>query len=45
MPFISASRKRVRVGYISAFDGYITGLTIDDANNYERLSPGTVFIF
>ena len=45
MPFISASRDRVRVGYISEFDGYISGLSIDDANNYEKLSPGTIFIF
>ena len=45
MPFIVASRERVRVGYISKFDGYISGLSIDDANNHEKLSPGTVFIF
>ena len=45
MPFIAASRDRVRVGYISEFDGYISGLSIDDANNYEKLSPGTIFIF
>ena len=45
MPFITASRERIRVGYISKFDGYISGLSIDDANAYEKLSPGTTFIF
>ena len=45
MPFIAASRERIRVGYISKFDGYISGLSIDDANNHEKLSPGTTFIF
>jgi len=45
MPFIAASRERIRVGYISKFDGYISGLSIDDANSHEKLSPGTTFIF
>lgn len=35
----------VKVGYISKTDGYVSGLTISDANSYERLNPGTVYIF
>jgi len=35
----------VKVGYISKTDGYISGLTISDANSYERLNPGTIYIF
>ena len=35
----------IKIGYIDEIEGYITGLTIAQANNYERLNPGTIFIF
>ena len=35
----------VRVGYISTTRGYISGLTVCDANDYANLNPGTTFIF
>ena len=35
----------IKVGYISQTDGYISGLSVSDANTYERLNPGTVYIF
>lgn len=35
----------VRVGYISTTRGYVSGLTICDANDYVNLNPGTTFIF
>ena len=35
----------IKIGYIDELEGYITGLTIAQANNYERLNPGTIFIF
>jgi hypothetical protein len=34
----------IRVGYISPSDGYITGITVAQANTYEKLNPGTIFI-
>lgn len=33
------------IGYIDENAGYIHGLTIAQANDYERLNPGTIFIF
>jgi len=35
----------LRVGYISKTEGYISDLTISQANIHERLNPGTTFIF
>jgi len=35
----------LRVGYIDPINGYVSNLTIEQANQYERLRPGTIFIF
>ena len=35
----------LRVGYIDSMNGYVSNLTIEQANQYEKLRPGTVFIF
>jgi len=45
MPFTSTSTNNIKVGYVSKFEGYISGLTIQEANDYENLSEGTTFIF
>ena len=45
MPIQPPSRDNIKVGYISQFDGYVQGLTIEEANNYEKMSPGTTFVF
>jgi len=45
MPIQPSSRDNIKVGYISKFSGYVRGLTIEEANNHERMSPGTTFIF
>jgi len=45
MNILPPSTDLIKVGYISKTDGYIRGLTISDANNYERSNPGTVYIF
>ena len=34
----------LRVGYISPDTGYVTGITICEANEYAKLNPGTIFI-
>ena len=33
------------VGYISETEGYVRGLLVPEANEYEKNNPGTVFIF
>lgn len=35
----------IRVGYISPTDGYVTDISVEEANAYERLVPGTIYIF
>ena len=40
----SISLDNIKVGYITD-DGYVSGVSIDDANAYEKLNPETVFIF
>jgi len=35
----------VTVGYIDPEKGYIDGVSIDDANKYAKLNPGTLFLF
>ena len=45
MPIQPPSKDNIKVGYISQTGGYIKGLTIEEANNYEKLSPRTTFIF
>ena len=45
MPIQPLSRDNIKVGYISQFEGYVSGLTIEEANNYEKMSPETTFVF
>ena len=40
----SISLDNIKVGYITD-DGYVSGVSIADANAYEKLNPETVFIF
>ena len=40
----SISLDNIKVGYITD-DGYVSGISITDANAYEKLNPETVFIF
>ena len=39
------SNENIKVGYISEDDGYVKGKSIAEANAYEALNPGTVYIF
>ena len=39
------SKDDIRVGYISTDTGYVTGVTICEANYYAQQNPGTTFIF
>ena len=39
------SNENIKVGYISEDDGYVKGKSVAEANAYEALNPGTVFIF
>jgi len=39
------SKNDIRVGYISTDTGYVTGVTICEANSYAQENPGTTFIF
>jgi len=39
-----ASFKDITVGYVDPDEGYITGVSICDANRYSSLNPGTIFI-
>ena len=39
------SNDNIKVGYISEDDGYVKGKSIAQANAYEALNPGTVYIF
>lgn len=45
MPLSPPSPDAIQVGYISQTEGYISGLSVDAANNYEKINPGTVYIF
>ena len=45
MPKIPTSFNNIKVGYISETEGYIKDVSIADANAYEKLNPGTSFIF
>ena len=42
--FGNARKKDIRVGYISADRGYVSNVTIFEANRYAKLEPGTQFI-
>lgn len=42
--FGNAQKKDIRVGYISSDRGYVSNVTIFEANRYAKLQPGTQFI-
>ena len=42
--FGNARKKDIRVGYISAERGYVSNVSIFEANRYAKLEPGTQFI-
>jgi len=44
MSLESISLDNIKVGYITD-DGYVSGVSITNANAYEKLNPETVFIF
>ena len=43
--FQNATKKELRVGYISTDRGMVDGVTVCEANAYAKLNPGTTFIF
>ena len=42
--FGDSTKDDIRVGYISTTRGYVTGVTVDEANIYAKKDPGTKFI-
>jgi len=42
--FGAPSKDDIRVGYISTDRGFVSGITICEANDYAKLNPGTIFI-
>ena len=42
--FGNAQKKDIRVGYISTDRGYVTNVSVFEANRYAKLEPGTQFI-
>ena len=42
--FGNSQKKDIRVGYISADRGYVSNVTIFEANRYAKLEPGTQFV-
>ena len=45
MAIAPISTDSIRVGYINKTEGYIKGLTVAQANAYEKSNPGTIYIF
>ena len=43
--FGSASKKDIRVGYVDPERGYVSNVSLHDANVYAKLNPGTTFVF
>ena len=43
--FGNATKENIKVGYISTDRGFVSGVSICDANDYAKLNPGTIFIF
>jgi hypothetical protein len=39
------TKNDIRIGYIHPIEGYVSNVTIDQANLYEKDNPKTVFIF
>ena len=42
--FGNSQKKDIRVGYISTDRGYVTNVSVFEANRYAKLQPGTQFI-
>ena len=42
--FGNAKKKDIRVGYISSDRGYVSNVSVFEANRYAKLQPGTQFI-
>ena len=45
MPIVPTSPDNIKVSYVSQIKGLVKDVSISDANDYEKLNPGTVFIF
>ena len=45
MAIAPISNTNIMVGYISETEGYVRGLLVPEANEYEKNNPDTVFIF
>ena len=45
MSIAPISNENIKVKHISEDDGYVKGVSYHQANAYEALNPGTVFIF
>ena len=43
--FGDPTKDDIKVGYISTDRGFVSGVTICEANDYAKLNPGTLFIF
>ncbi len=42
---MAISESNIHIGYVHHRDGYVKHKSVADANAYEKLNPGTVFIF
>ena len=45
MPIVPTSPDNIKVSYISQTKGVVNDVSIAAANEYERLNPGTLFVF
>ena len=45
MPIVPTSPDNIKVSYISQTKGVVRDVSIASANEYERLNPGTLFVF
>ena len=45
MPIVPTSPDNIKVSYISQTKGVVNDVSIASANEYERLNPGTLFVF
>lgn len=43
--FGDPTKENIRVGYISTDRGFVSGVSVCEANDYAKLNPGTIFIF
>ena len=42
---MAISESNIHIGYVHYKDGYVKNKSVADANTYEKLFPGSVFIF